>query len=645
MPRFADNKSSLTASPAGTALSLMHLGSKGTSEIDIFNGTACSLKMMRSRCCDSYMWKQHVSFSRYQSHGMAHTQETLQCPVWITPRPGPATCTLDSSPVTPPGQRTTASVASSRVCALLSPCAAPCSCRSVSWQLYQQEQEPLLSILLCKSCCSVCHLLLICTRTLLYTCSEWRVQAGCPDLTQMGMFHFSFSPGLKGRLWCGAVPINLHIGNMGVASAYPQTVDSVPPAIHGGNIDDRRIGKGATMYYPVQVNPSPRPIGCHLGQQGYSLCLQCCASCILMLLSDLSVLPSTALYQRAKQVTLSGSVQYWTSPKGSWLMRISLLALVLVLLILWCVWCISGQVSVGKSSMHGEASKCLILRESCRHFLSQIDMQVPGALLSLGDTHTAQGDSEFDGTAIETSTTVTLKLTLHKKGSLPQAVSKLNFPLLENANEYVVHGFTYNVSLLLSPLFATFLVHPLAILSSSFLLFLACPHFWNEKKCCGLHVARMPQYLVYIYLLRCDLLWRVEHPCTCEIRHNMCRRRRTWASVMHRSLGFWSRFQTGARVSSCHVACSLLLRIIWTSWTVPPQASTRNPPWTGPSLWPTTTPGTIVVMDVMLLQELLQPFRVWQSWLLAESTHLHHKVMHVLSSKSAFAFIMHESLL
>ena len=57
------------------------------------------------------------------------------------------------------------------------------------------------------------------------------------------------------RLSFCAVPINLHIGNMGVASAYPQTVDSVPPAIHGGNIDDRRIGKGATMYYPVQVTP------------------------------------------------------------------------------------------------------------------------------------------------------------------------------------------------------------------------------------------------------------------------------------------------------------------------------------------------------------------------------------------------------
>ena len=33
------------------------------------------------------------------------------------------------------------------------------------------------------------------------------------------------------------------------------------------------------------------------------------------------------------------------------------------------------------------------------------------------------------------------------EGSLPgaQILQGLNFPLLENANEYVVHGFTYNV--------------------------------------------------------------------------------------------------------------------------------------------------------------------------------------------------------
>ncbi len=65
------------------------------------------------------------------------------------------------------------------------------------------------------------------------------------------------------------MPLNFHIGNMGLASYYPETVDSVPPAIHGGNVDDRRIGKGATMYYPVQVRltwilyPNCRNFYCH----------------------------------------------------------------------------------------------------------------------------------------------------------------------------------------------------------------------------------------------------------------------------------------------------------------------------------------------------------------------------------------------
>ena len=47
--------------------------------------------------------------------------------------------------------------------------------------------------------------------------------------------------------------------------------------------------------------------------------------------------------------------------------------------------------------------------------------QVNGALLSLGDCHTAQGDSEFDGTAIETSITATLRLTLHRAADMKKA--------------------------------------------------------------------------------------------------------------------------------------------------------------------------------------------------------------------------------
>ena len=51
-----------------------------------------------------------------------------------------------------------------------------------------------------------------------------------------------------------------------------------------------------------------------------------------------------------------------------------------------------------------------------------MSVQVQGALLSMGDAHAAQGDSELDGTAIETSITGRVKITLHKKASLPKLV-------------------------------------------------------------------------------------------------------------------------------------------------------------------------------------------------------------------------------
>eukprot|EP01023_Acetabularia_acetabulum_P044945 TRINITY_DN4541_c0_g1_i1.p1 TRINITY_DN4541_c0_g1~~TRINITY_DN4541_c0_g1_i1.p1 ORF type:complete len:404 (-),score=72.83 TRINITY_DN4541_c0_g1_i1:450-1661(-) len=111
------------------------------------------------------------------------------------------------------------------------------------------------------------------------------------------------------------VPVNMHIGNMGLAPAWPVPVNSIPPLVVGGNIDNKRIGIGASMYYPVQVE---------------------------------------------------------------------------------------------------------------------------GALLSMGDAHAAQGDSELDGTAIEMSVNGRFKVTLHKKNSLPLKVRDLDFPLLENNNEYQV---------------------------------------------------------------------------------------------------------------------------------------------------------------------------------------------------------------
>jgi acetamidase/formamidase len=117
------------------------------------------------------------------------------------------------------------------------------------------------------------------------------------------------------------IPIRPHFGVLGLAPAEADMVDSIPPNYVGGNIDDWRIGKGATMYYPVAV---------------------------------------------------------------------------------------------------------------------------PGALLSAGDSHASQGDSELCGTAIECSLTGTFQLVLHKKASLPgTALESLAYPLLETQDEWVLHGFSY----------------------------------------------------------------------------------------------------------------------------------------------------------------------------------------------------------
>ena len=47
------------------------------------------------------------------------------------------------------------------------------------------------------------------------------------------------------------VPLRPHLGTMGVAPAAPGRHSSVPPGLHGGNIDNWRAGPGTSMYYPV----------------------------------------------------------------------------------------------------------------------------------------------------------------------------------------------------------------------------------------------------------------------------------------------------------------------------------------------------------------------------------------------------------
>ncbi len=72
-----------------------------------------------------------------------------------------------------------------------------------------------------------------------------------------------------------------------------------------------------------------------------------------------------------------------------------------------------------------------------------LPVEVPGALLSIGDPHASQGDGEFCGTALECSLTGVFRLVLHRKATLPGRLIDLDFPLIETPDAWVVLGFSH----------------------------------------------------------------------------------------------------------------------------------------------------------------------------------------------------------
>jgi acetamidase/formamidase len=69
------------------------------------------------------------------------------------------------------------------------------------------------------------------------------------------------------------IPIRPHFGVMGLAPKEADMVDSIPPSYTGGNMDNWRAGKGATMYYPVAVPGGLFSIGdSHASQGDSELC-------------------------------------------------------------------------------------------------------------------------------------------------------------------------------------------------------------------------------------------------------------------------------------------------------------------------------------------------------------------------------------
>ncbi|MGK6320315.1 acetamidase/formamidase family protein [Sphingomonas sp. DT-204] len=72
-----------------------------------------------------------------------------------------------------------------------------------------------------------------------------------------------------------------------------------------------------------------------------------------------------------------------------------------------------------------------------------LPVQVPGALLSLGDPHASQGDSELCGTAIECSMTALIQVILHPARELRDHLRDLDYPLIETETEWVIMGFSH----------------------------------------------------------------------------------------------------------------------------------------------------------------------------------------------------------
>jgi acetamidase/formamidase len=64
------------------------------------------------------------------------------------------------------------------------------------------------------------------------------------------------------------IPLRSHFGVIGVAPREADFVDSVPPSYFGGNIDNWRLGKGATVYLPVSVPGGLLSIGDPHAAQG-----------------------------------------------------------------------------------------------------------------------------------------------------------------------------------------------------------------------------------------------------------------------------------------------------------------------------------------------------------------------------------------
>jgi len=71
-----------------------------------------------------------------------------------------------------------------------------------------------------------------------------------------------------------------------------------------------------------------------------------------------------------------------------------------------------------------------------------LPVAVAGGLLSIGDPHASQGDSELCGTAIECSMTAVVQVILHPAKTSSAMIRDLDYPMIETRDEWVILGFS-----------------------------------------------------------------------------------------------------------------------------------------------------------------------------------------------------------
>jgi acetamidase/formamidase len=79
---------------------------------------------------------------------------------------------------------------------------------------------------------------------------------------------FDISAGDFARLEGAAIPLDPFLGTMGVCPAGASAQPVMPPGRFGGNLDTRQLGRGTTLYLPVEVDGALFSTGDAHGAQG-----------------------------------------------------------------------------------------------------------------------------------------------------------------------------------------------------------------------------------------------------------------------------------------------------------------------------------------------------------------------------------------